>query len=119
MSFTGNDYHQKFELICRELPFERDEREVRSKLLQLEWIFWEALRGVFFWISLAISGLLVFPFYAFVVPESDKTMIANIIAIAVYALLATMVYWICRAVFHFEFAANIAGRKYGDPFQPR
>ena len=54
--FDGRDYHHKFEELCAKLSAWAPEDEVRSEMEQLEWILWEAIRGVFF-LAAAIPAL--------------------------------------------------------------
>lgn len=115
MSFTGDDYHRVFEEACRELPLERDADAVRSKLLLMEWVLWEALRGVFSLISMVLSALVVFPITYMVLSPDNRGWIAGLIVFAAFAGLAILIYWICRGVFHFEFAVKVRGRRFGLP----
>ncbi|MBB4342136.1 hypothetical protein [Rhizobium leguminosarum] len=115
MSFTGDDYHRVFEEACRDLPMERNADRVREKLLTMEWMLWEALRGVFFLISIGLSGLIVFPIAYMILPTDHRSWIGGLIAFAVFAVLAVVIYWICRGIFHFEFAVKVRGRRFGDP----
>ncbi|MEH6691332.1 MAG: hypothetical protein V7774_09130 [Pseudorhizobium pelagicum] len=116
MSFTGDDYNRVFEEACSGLAYERDEEVVRGKLLTMEWILWEALRGVFSLIAMTLSGLIVFPIAYLISPVDDRTWGGVVFVFIAFAVLATLIYWICRAVFHFEFAIKIRGRKFGSPF---
>lgn len=113
MSFTGADYHRVFEEACRELPWERSEEAVRGKLLTVEWIMWEALRDVFSRVSMIIGALIVLPFASLISPGEDRAWLALLVIFGAFVALATLLYWICRGVFHFEFARKIRGRKFG------
>jgi hypothetical protein len=115
MSFTGEDYHRVFEEACRDLPLERNPDTVRAKLLTIEWMLWEALRGVFFFISLTLSGLIIFPITYMILPADHRSWIGGLIAFAVFAVLAILIYWTCRGIFHLEFAVKVRGRRFGDP----
>lgn len=78
MSFTGLDYNQAFEEACEELPYVRDRDEVMSRLLSLEWILWEAIRGLFFLSSL-VSGFLIAWLISSLLPEDINSFIKGAI----------------------------------------
>jgi hypothetical protein len=64
VTFTGRHYHAAFEEACDKLPYVTDKEDVRSDLEGLEWILWEAIRGVFFYAAVLIAWIVVFlPFY--------------------------------------------------------
>lgn len=114
MSFTGADYHRVFEEACTDLARERHADAIRAKLLTIEWILWEALRGIFFLISMTLSGLVVFPTIYLMVPSDQRSWVTAVIGLVVFAILTALIYWICRGVFHWEFAVKVQGRRFGD-----
>jgi hypothetical protein len=111
MAFTGHDYHLAFEEACAKLPFERDPDAVRSELEGIEWILWEAIRGVFFYVAVLTGGLIVLPVLYLL--NSEKSLIPVLIATLVMLIIATGVYWLCRLVFRFEITAHVKGRRFG------
>lgn len=111
MAFSGVDYHAAFEEACEKLARVRDADEVRSDLEGIEWILWEAIRGVFFLASIIAAWFIVVPVFYFLVDE--KTFVAFAIEIAIVIMLAAALYWLLRLVFHFEIAKHVKGRRFG------
>lgn len=111
MAFTGRDYHQAFEEACDKLPYGHDVDAVRSELEEIEWILWEAIRGVFFYVSF-FTGILIVAPIAYLLDVEN--LIARLFVFpSVTFLIAIIIYWLCRLVFHYEIAAHVKGRKFG------
>ena len=55
--FSGFEYNKEFEEACEELATERDPQQVRRRLMSVEWVLWEAIRGVFLQISSMVAAL--------------------------------------------------------------
>jgi hypothetical protein len=110
--FSGPEYHNEFEQARRELPGETDPDVVGRRLMNVEWVLWEALRGAFGRIALIIAALVVLPpAYILEVSRSWKSML---VALAILLLLTVSTYWLCRAVFHYEIARHVRGRRFGE-----
>ena len=116
MGFTGEDYHRVFEEACRDLAYEHDQDTVRGKLLTIEWILWEAIRSVFSLLSMALSGMIVLSVTYLIFPAAGRSWGGLLIFFIGFAGLSSLFYGVCRAVFYLEFAINVRGRKFGDPF---
>lgn len=112
MSLTGLDYNQAFEEACEELPNVRDQDEVRSRLLNLEWILWEAIRGVFFLSSL-VSGFLIAWLISSLLPEDINSFIKGAIFLIFVVLLTLPGYWLLRLMLWHQISRHIKGRKFG------
>lgn len=111
MAFNGRDYHAAFEDACATLPFETDEGEVRDKLAGLEWILWEAVRGVFFYAAVFVGAAIVLP-VQFALVERDNWLLNAVFLIAMITI-AFAAYWVFRLIFHFEVSIHVKGRKFG------
>jgi hypothetical protein len=109
--FTGEDYNRAFDDACEAMARERDPEGIRAQLEMIEWIFWEALRGVFLNVALMVSAFVVFgTAYVISVGHSITTGVIQMVAIVV---LTAALYWIFRLVFHVQIAAKVRGRRFG------
>lgn len=111
MAFTGRDYHAAFEEACATLPLEREEDGVRSRLEGLEWVLWEAIRGVFLIAAVIIGAVAVLP-VRLAIGEREN-WISNAICLAAALVVAFAAYWMFRLIFHVEVSAHVKGRKFG------
>lgn len=110
--FSGPDYQREFESACGALVGEDDPVQVRRVMLNVEWVLWEAIRGVFGTISILIGGMIVFlPAYLLDLP---KTLAVGSTIFFLFASATVGLYWLCRLTFHWEISRHIAGRKFGD-----
>lgn len=112
MSFTGRDYHYAFEEACQTLAHTSDNGEVRSALEGMEWILWEAIRGVFFTCAVVVAGpLVMIPYFTL---SNDRTFADGAIALAISAVVAAALYWLFRLSFALEISRQVKGRTFGD-----
>lgn len=111
MAFGGRDYNAAFEEACENLALEHDPEEIRSELEGVEWVLWEAIRGVFFYVAIAVAWLIVMPLTYLLDARQSWTGVA--VGFAAFILFAVTVYWLCRVIFHFEIATHVRGRKFG------
>ncbi|MCA3628037.1 MAG: hypothetical protein IOC49_12500 [Methylobacterium sp.] len=59
--FTGREYQSELSDVCQKLASEKNsDREVKTALMRLEWILWEAVRGALIQASALIGFSLVF-----------------------------------------------------------
>lgn len=112
MSLSGRDYHQAFDEACEELPNLSNQDEVKLRLLYLERIIWEAIRGVFFLSSLA-SGFLIAWLISSLLPEDTNSFIKGTIFLIFVVLLTLPGYWLLRLMFWHQISRHIKGRRFG------
>lgn len=110
--FSGPDYNQQFEEACAELPGETDPDMVRRNLMSIEWVLWEAIRGVFGHIALCIAALIVLP--PFYLLDARQSWTTGLIILGLLLLLTLAIYWLCRAIFHYEIGRHVRGRRFGE-----
>jgi hypothetical protein len=111
--FSGPDYHREFEQACDELAEMRHPKEdVRNTLIGIEWVLWEAIRGVFGYAAFAIS-LPALGLYRYLVGYSETWSLQTLIEAASFLVLAGVVYGVLRAIFFFEISRHVKGRKFG------
>ncbi|WP_394887457.1 hypothetical protein ACG873_21550 [Mesorhizobium sp. AaZ16] len=111
MAFTGRDYHAAFEEACETLPYVTDKDEVRSSLEGIEWILWEAIRGVFFYAAVLIAWLMILPPFFFLIAE--RTWAASAAALGVMIVIAVALYWLLRLTVRLEISGHANGRRFG------
>jgi hypothetical protein len=111
--FSGFEYNKEFEEACEELATERDPQQVRRRLMSVEWVLWEAIRGVFLQISSMVAALIVLPLLYLISPRNS--WVTGIGVILSFLVLSTSVYWVCRAVFHYEISRHVRPRTFGEP----
>ncbi len=109
--FAGPDYDKEFDDACRDIALERDPELVRGRLLKVEWVLWEAIRGVFIQIASIISALIVLPFFYLL--GSLGNLVLGVGAVLAFLVLSTSFYWICRAIFHYEISRHLRSRRFG------
>lgn len=109
--FNGRDYHTAFEEACELLSIDGDDETARDALEHVEWVLWEAIRGVFFYVAVLLAALVVLPFLYLL--GNERTMIVSVFGFAVLAVIATAIYWLCRLVFRLEVSNHVKGRRFG------
>jgi hypothetical protein len=111
--FCGPDYHREFEQACDELAEVRHPKEdVRNTLIWIEWVLWEAIRGVFFYAALAIS-LPPFIIYRYLVGYQEIWSLETLVLAGAFVVLAGVVYGVLRFIFFFEIGRHVKGRQFG------
>lgn len=111
--FDGRDYHRKFEEACVTLAAWTPESEVRSEFDQVEWILWEAIRGVFFLTS-AIPAIAIAALLGQLLLQQVGCVWHAVIVLIAASLFATVGYWLLRFVFWAEISRHVQSRKFGD-----
>lgn len=111
--FSGFEYNKEFEEACEELATERDPQQVRRRLMSIEWVLWEAIRGVFLQISCMVAAFIVLPLLYLI--SHGNSWVIGIGGILSFIVLGTLVYGICRAVFHYEISRHVRPRTFGEP----
>lgn len=115
MAFDGRDYHQLFEEACSNLKHLDEDVESRHSLEGIEWVLWEAIRGVFFYVAITVP-LIVFAFLelAFDITEKMSTSATIAYWTIVTIFPALFIYWLLRFVFWHEISRHVKGRTFGD-----
>ena len=111
--FSGVEYNNDFEEACQDLAVERDPRQVRQRLMNIEWVLWDAIKGVFIQISSILACLIVLPLTYLMSP--DRSWVVAIGGLLTFLILGTLIYWVCRIVFYFEISRHVRPRSFGQP----
>lgn len=111
--FDGRSYHLEFEEACEKLVYENEIDEVRLALMGIEWVLWEAIRGVFFLTSVILSLLITLPF-AGTIKETMGTFWGATVIVSFVIVAALAIYCLMRIVFWAEISRHLTGRKFGD-----
>lgn len=110
--FSGPEYQKEFESACGALVGEDDPVQVRRVIMNVEWVLWEATRGVFGSIALTMACLIVgLPAFLLDLP---KSLLAGATVLVLVAAITIGIYWLCRLIFHWEIARHVVGRKFGE-----
>lgn len=112
--FDGRDYHQSFEKARDELAgrvLDRD--EVLGQLIGVEWTLWEAIRGAMFVASCIAAFVLVAPIAYFSWRYGALGWIGSVAVVLAWLSVATGLYWLFRATFHYEVTRHVKGRRFG------
>jgi hypothetical protein len=112
--FTGRDYQSEFDAVCETLSDARKSKdEVRSALLRLEWIIWEAFRGAL------INGCALFSFIvsALVIYALDidlkSSWTVGLVALSAFFIFCLSQYAILRFALWEELTRHVRGHKFG------
>ena len=111
--FDGRDYVQAFDEACDELKFTKDYQEIRSKLIHIEWILDEAVRGVFFYQAMLLCLCLFAPL-GFILDVGQFLWPAKILFLTLGLAFAVFVYWTAKFVFWAEISRHVKTRQFGD-----
>jgi hypothetical protein len=109
--FSGLEYNKEFEQACEELVTERDPLQVRRRLMNVEWILWEAIRSVFLQVGSVVAAAIILPILY--LNPFGRGWIIGAVAIVAFLLISFSVYWVCRAIFHYEISRHIRSRRFG------
>ena len=115
MAFDGRDYQLQFEEACKELRHTDEDMETRSSLEGIEWVLWEAIRGVFLYAAI-IPPLLILILleYSFKLSEEMGSFMSLAFWLAFIISIALAIYWFLRFLFWYEISRYVKGRKFGD-----
>ena len=113
MAFDGRDYHRQWKEAISELQYTRDAEEIDGALRHIEWILWEAIRGVFFYFSVFIAGVSV-SVPVWLIGMNDTNWIVKTIIVALAIIIALLSYWFLRFLFWYEISRHVKDRKFGN-----
>lgn len=112
--FTGREYQSEFDAACETLSHaQKSKDEVRSALLSLEWIVWEAFRGALIK-GCAIFALIVAALVTYVLDINLKSSwTAALVALAAVFVFALAQYAILRLALWEDLTRHVRTHKFG------
>ena len=114
--FDGRDYNRQFEEACDELSTAQLSREqVRRQLSALEWVLWEAVRGVAIVMSAVLSCSIVIVLACLIGRQTEfaSGIVETLALVTLFFLFVIMFYGLFRFVFYFEISRHVIKRKFG------
>lgn len=112
--FNGREYKFEFDEACEELPFINDSEEIRNRLIGIEWVLEEAIRGVFWLQAFLICSLLFLP-AQLLLGMKKAGWIEQLILFVLCIVLGTVIYWLSKFAFWYEIDRHLKTRRFGDP----
>jgi hypothetical protein len=112
--FDGRDYRQTFDEACIELALSSDPDEIRSRLIDIEWVLEEALRSAFFVQAALLSVIVLLPIWALFDVGSAEWPI-KALCFAALLVFGTLTYWLSKFALWYEISRHLKSRRFGDP----
>ncbi len=112
--FDGRNYKHAFKEACEEFPSINDSEEIYNRLISIEWVLGEAIRGVF-WLQAFLICFLIYIPTRYLLGLRIANLVEEFFFFAFFIALGSVIYWLSKFAFWYEINRHLKTRRFGDP----